>query len=1118
MADKKLETLAYRLSDISSLRDLFSELNFDFADNPVNKDNWNDDQKKIVQEARIIASKDDYKIYYIQTNTDSLKEWKAISAKIIKDNHGLCMICSHNPSGFKWVFSSLSKDFSKSFSETRHVPIDITPDVGVPKTFVDFLEKIKVGKDSTGISIVSQISEAFDSFAVQIHDELTVNVFEALKVLSEGIISDKSNNLTLDEQTLEEIREPVFILLYRIIFILYAEDRGIFPTEQKVYREKFSFKWLKENWLLHSENKKNLSEYDVQERLWGFFRLIELGSEDLGYDSKEFFMRAYYGRLFDRKINSKLDKWKIQNNFLLDAISLLTRTHDKKGNYFFLDYSALETRHLGSIYEHLLEFHLTVKNNKIADLPNPEDRKSSGSYYTPKYVVDYIVKETIEPLIEEILKNNSEKETQIEKILSLKILDPAMGSGHFLVGAVEYLATQLCEIEFGEVLEHHHIERKRDVVRRCIYGIDINPLSVDLARLSLWLETLSSDKPLSFLSAHLKTGNSLIGNDLQSIFDKQTTIFESEKGRNSFRKNLKKFLMFEGLEDDSTSAVKIKLEEYSKIQSKGTIYYDLKFLLNCKLGESFGISVPNLGDYRANIGENSLDFFVNENYNKIKQLSESVNFFHWELEFPQIFYDEKGNKLIGDGFDAIIGNPPYFNLQSVKDQNYKSVLLKKFPNIYSGEGDILYLFFGLYSNLLKKDGYVGFITSRYYLEAKFAQKLRHNIKENLELIHVIDFGSKVRIFPNASTNTCVTILRKTTPVGNNFVNIVKVKDWDDTNENLLDFIDKNKTKKIKLNDIHIHKSIQNDFSDLKWTLDNAEIKTLKQKLYKNSKFLGSFNGEKGICKIFQGFSSGLDFLKTNEGKKEVFRITENTLKQKKLEKQLMKPLIKIGMIRRYRINYTNEFTILTTNETKIDDFPNIKKHLNQFKKELGNRHDIKKGGFDWWRYANLRNFSLLLSKHDKLFVPMISPENRFVFIKSDEYVCGGDVYVILLEDDSFDLRYVQGILNSRLMNNFVKNNSKSLDGSASTDDGKKQRRYSYNSNNISNIPIKIIPKQQQLEVSNFVIQIEKLYSKTNSEKNNEKTKKEIKIIDQKINSLVNEIYQVSEEDIEQFES
>ncbi len=202
MSDKKIESLAYRLKDYESLRALFAELNFEFADEPVNKEYWNQDQIDMVQEAKIIAKKDDYRIYYIQTNTDSLTQWKGIATKIIKENNGLCLICSHNPSGFKWVFSSLSRDFSKSFTETRHVPIDIRPDIGVPQTFVEFLEKIKINKDSTASSIASQISEAFDSFAVTIHDELTVNVFEALKSLSEGIILNESNDLTLDENTL----------------------------------------------------------------------------------------------------------------------------------------------------------------------------------------------------------------------------------------------------------------------------------------------------------------------------------------------------------------------------------------------------------------------------------------------------------------------------------------------------------------------------------------------------------------------------------------------------------------------------------------------------------------------------------------------------------------------------------------------------------------------------------------------------------------------------------------------------------------------------------------------------------------------------------------------------
>ena len=117
--------------------------------------------------------------------------------------------------------------------------------------------------------------------------------------------------------------------------------------------------------------------------------------------------------------------------------------------------------------------------------------------------------------------------------------------------------------------------------------------------------------------------------------------------------------MFENLEDDSPSAVKMKLEEYAKMQAKGTIYYELKFLLDCKVAEYFGIKVPNLGDYRAKIGENSLDFFTHEKFPMVKKLGDNNKFFHWELEFPQIFYDENGVEKSNPGFDIIIGNPPW---------------------------------------------------------------------------------------------------------------------------------------------------------------------------------------------------------------------------------------------------------------------------------------------------------------------------------------------------------------------------------------------------------------------------------------------------------------------------
>ena len=194
---QKLQTNIFRLKDIESLRNLFADLNYEYEDKPVDKQNWNQELKDTVIESRIVAKKDNYFVSYIKTNSNLNRNWKNVATKIISDNHGFCLVCSHNPSGFQWIFSSLSKEFSKAFSETRHIPIEIKPSTGVPKPFLEFLEAIKVEDTDKGVTVLTKISSAFDKFSLQVQDELTINVFEALKTFSEGIIGDKSNELIL---------------------------------------------------------------------------------------------------------------------------------------------------------------------------------------------------------------------------------------------------------------------------------------------------------------------------------------------------------------------------------------------------------------------------------------------------------------------------------------------------------------------------------------------------------------------------------------------------------------------------------------------------------------------------------------------------------------------------------------------------------------------------------------------------------------------------------------------------------------------------------------------------------------------------------------------------------
>jgi hypothetical protein len=752
LSDEKLKSLEYRLESLESLRRLCSELNFDSSDDPINKENWTENQIEIIQEARAVSCKNEYQIIYIQTNTNSLKKLQDIASKIIKEKHGLCLVCTHNLDEEKWIFSSLSKKFTKSFSETRHVIVENKGNSGAPENFVDFLKRISINDKSTATSIFFQVSNAFDNFSLAIHNELTVNIFDALKILSEGFIEEKTNNLTLDNDTLEKIREPIFILLYRIIFILYAEDKGIFPVENEIYHNKFSLNWIKSNWLIKKFDS-NEKEFVVLDRMKDLFHLIEIGSEELNFDTDEFFMRSYYGRLFDRFEYNKLEKWKISNEHLLNAINLLTRTSDKNGDYL-LDYSALDTRHLGHVYEHLLEFHLEVIDGKINDLPDPTERKFTASYYTPQYIVDYIIENTLEPEIIKIQKE-SNSEQVIENLLSLKILDPAMGSGHFLVTATDYLSKRICEIE-GNLDEQNYIERKRDVVRRCIYGVDLNALAVDLAKVSLWLETLSSEKPLSFLSSHLKHGNSLLGESIEEIFDNQETMFE-KTSRSKLKKVVRDYVGFELLEDDTKSAVKAKIEKFNKMHSKGSFYLQLRGILDHKLSEEFGIKSNPWRDLRQKIGVEGLDTYTpSDSGDTVDEIRNREKFFHWDLEFLEVFYDENGSRKKSGGFDIIIGNPPYITTRKIPKEQ-REVYWKKYEKFLKDEMNTFTLFYAKIDELIRKDSFWGFISPSGWYTNNPYDKLRKWFFENNSIKKIIDFPYRFFPFEDVNTETAIVI-------------------------------------------------------------------------------------------------------------------------------------------------------------------------------------------------------------------------------------------------------------------------------------------------------------------------------------------------------------------------
>src|ERR1035437_5362413 len=204
-------------------------------------------------------------------------------------------------------------------------------------------------------------------------------------------------------------------------------------------------------------------------------------------------------------------------------------TPEKSGQKFVpfesVDYSDLSVQQLGSIYEGLLEHHFVRDNGKLKLQTDKGERKATGTYYTPDYIVKYIVENTLGPLLAEIEQHPDVKAGKdnsfANEILKLNICDPAMGSGHFMVEATIYLAEKITnhpttkpKTDNARDEESHW---KRRVVEACIYGVDLNPLAVELAKLSLWLTTIAGDQPLNFLDHHLRCGNSLIGARLDQL-------------------------------------------------------------------------------------------------------------------------------------------------------------------------------------------------------------------------------------------------------------------------------------------------------------------------------------------------------------------------------------------------------------------------------------------------------------------------------------------------------------------------------------------------------------------------------------------------------------------------
>ena len=451
------------------------------------------------------------------------------------------------------------------------------------------------------------------------------------------------------------------------------------------------------------------------------------------------------------------------------------------------------------------------------------ERKATGSYYTPDYIVKYIVENTLEPLVEEKRKKVSEnvrelkqkikgargpsrelheKELRkaegslIDEILSLKVLDPAMGSGHFLVEATDFLARELLRILSGEPLVEHpkvmvvreSLEpyglkepeeedirwARREVVERCIFGVDLNPMAVELAKLSLWLYTVAKGKPLNFLDHHLKLGDSLIGAKLTDINILPKKIGVKRRGAETqigLPLELAPMSVDLGLAVGDYQIIgKRPTERIQDVKEKEEIYRLLnrerinkwRLVANIWTGSLFGLEIDQnifiaLCDYILKKLELINKTWVQDYFDKSIDIAKEKYFFHWELEFPEVFYDHHGKSLPNPGFDVVIGNPPY----GIVFDSRSKAFLKENYEAAEYQFDSFALFIEKALLLLKKDGFQSYITPTTWLSEHYYENLRTFIIVSNQLKQVIFF--KEPVFKDATVETCIEVVKRNRP-------------------------------------------------------------------------------------------------------------------------------------------------------------------------------------------------------------------------------------------------------------------------------------------------------------------------------------------------------------------
>ncbi|HEC1814013.1 TPA: class I SAM-dependent DNA methyltransferase [Campylobacter jejuni] len=961
-------------------------------------------------------------------------------------------------------------------------------------------------------------------------------------------------NSKLKEENFETILKLLILWLNRILFLKLIESNLVRFNDDK------NLKFL---------NFKKIPDFDKLSEL--FFEV--LAKEKSTRKKSEFAYLPYLNSsLFEKQsIENTLEISSLSNDLKLfyykNTVLKDDKCKAKKGQVGLLEYlfEFLDSFDFGSDEQsEILSQKELISSSVLGNVFEKLNGYKEGSFYTPSFITSYMCKESITKVvldkfnaqfdldakdISELRKSlrKEDKKAQKELLNSIKICDPAVGSGHFLVSALNvmlsiydelnlfdeefYLEVQNDEILItgrkGEFIEYkrpstpkdktHLIQQelfhtKKDIIENNLFGVDINPNSCEITKLRLWIELLKHSfyqsfddenyhdlKTLPNIDINIKCGNSLV------------SYFETGKSLNHYpnikeRMGKYKRIVKDYKEGFYTDKSHINQEiKNLKISFKNFCFAD-KFKKEMKsFNDKCEKYSKKYGNFLA-INDENLKFFVSANltlfdfdekeaakefanlkkeYDNIFNL-ESNHPFEWRFEFPEILDDDGNFK----GFDLIIGNPPY-----IKEAENKELFANtKKLRTYQGKMDIWYHFVGRGFDILKNNGYLAFIATNNWVTNSGAKKLRNIVLEESQILSLVDFSSFM-VFDSASIQTMIMQFQKIKPPKNYEFHFAKITTQTPIYEDVINLLKNEKTQNNEILSINL---TPKKFIDKTLNFTKSDYEELFNKIQKYGKFyLEEREVAQGIVYPQENINKkSLEILGNNfylgQGIQKLTNEEVENLNLLKNEKILLKPIFESDNIQKYFVKRYNYFWVIYTNSSfknpnSMDDYPNLKKHLDKFQNVIT---------------SDNKPYGLHRARDEKFFTgsPRIVAlrkcvgEPKFSYVDFDCYV-SATFYVI--KTQRINVKYLTAILNSKLIAFWLKHKGK-MQGN----------NYQIDKEPLLNIPIVTINSKNQ-KIADELINLVDEILKVKEQDKNANTQE----LENKINSLVYKLYNLTDDEI-----